>query len=112
MGVSWNNYQEERWAKWDEPAIKKALAASTMSQIGYMMLAVGLGPPAYAIGILHLLTHGIQDPMLPVDWACHSRDTLQTLGVDLEYHEFNMGHQVTAESLSVIATWLEKQLKK
>jgi NADH-quinone oxidoreductase subunit L len=38
--------------------IKKVLAASTMSQIGYMMLAVGLGPPAYAIGILHLLTHG------------------------------------------------------
>ena len=28
VGVSWNNYQEERWAKWDEPAIKKALAAA------------------------------------------------------------------------------------
>ncbi|MBV9485153.1 MAG: NADH-quinone oxidoreductase subunit L, partial [Frankiaceae bacterium] len=38
--------------------IKKVLAASTMSQIGYMMLAVGFGPGAYAIGILHLLTHG------------------------------------------------------
>jgi D-xylose transport system substrate-binding protein len=25
VGVSWNNYQEERWAKWDEPAIKKAV---------------------------------------------------------------------------------------
>jgi NADH-quinone oxidoreductase subunit L len=38
--------------------IKKVLAASTMSQIGYMFLAVGLGPAGYAIGILHLLTHG------------------------------------------------------
>jgi NADH-quinone oxidoreductase subunit L len=38
--------------------IKKVLAASTMSQIGYMMLAVGFGPGAYAIGIMHLLTHG------------------------------------------------------
>jgi len=28
VGVSWNNYQEERWAKWDEPAIKKALDAA------------------------------------------------------------------------------------
>jgi D-xylose transport system substrate-binding protein len=27
VGVSWNNYQEERWAKWDEPAIKAALSA-------------------------------------------------------------------------------------
>src|SRR5438067_5729095 len=27
VGVSWNNYQEERWAKWDEPAIKAAISA-------------------------------------------------------------------------------------
>ncbi len=27
VGVSWNNYNEERWAKWDEPAIKAALDA-------------------------------------------------------------------------------------
>jgi NADH-quinone oxidoreductase subunit L len=38
--------------------IKKALAASTMSQIGYMMLAAGLGPVGYAFAIFHLLTHG------------------------------------------------------
>ncbi|GGK35417.1 NADH-quinone oxidoreductase subunit L [Nocardia camponoti] len=38
--------------------IKKALAASTMSQVGYMILAVGLGPAGYAVGIMHLLTHG------------------------------------------------------
>ncbi|HEY6742349.1 MAG TPA: NADH-quinone oxidoreductase subunit L [Lapillicoccus sp.] len=38
--------------------IKKALAASTMSQIGYMMLAAGLGPIGYAFAIAHLLTHG------------------------------------------------------
>jgi NADH-quinone oxidoreductase subunit L len=38
--------------------IKKALAASTMSQIGYMVLAAGLGPAGYAIAIMHLLTHG------------------------------------------------------
>ena len=28
VGVSWNNYQEERWAKWDEPAIKAAIEAA------------------------------------------------------------------------------------
>ena len=38
--------------------IKKVLAYSTVSQIGYMFLAVGLGPGVYAIGILHLLAHG------------------------------------------------------
>jgi NADH-quinone oxidoreductase subunit L len=38
--------------------IKRVLAYSTVSQIGYMFLAVGLGGTAYALGILHLLTHG------------------------------------------------------
>jgi NADH-quinone oxidoreductase subunit L len=38
--------------------IKRALAGSTMSQIGYMMLAAGVGPAGYAFAIFHLLTHG------------------------------------------------------
>jgi NADH-quinone oxidoreductase subunit L len=38
--------------------IKKVLAYSTVSQIGYMMLAAGLGPFGYALAIVHLLTHG------------------------------------------------------
>ncbi|MEO6205886.1 MAG: NADH-quinone oxidoreductase subunit L [Mycobacteriales bacterium] len=37
--------------------IKKVLAYSTVSQIGYMFLAVGI-PGAGAVAILHLLTHG------------------------------------------------------
>ncbi len=38
--------------------IKKALAGSTMSQIGYMMLAAGLGPAGYVFAIAHLIAHG------------------------------------------------------
>jgi NADH-quinone oxidoreductase subunit L len=38
--------------------IKKALAGSTMSQIGYMVLAAGLGPAGYAFAIAHLIAHG------------------------------------------------------
>ncbi|MFI0240874.1 NADH-quinone oxidoreductase subunit L [Streptomyces sp. NPDC016845] len=38
--------------------IKKALAGSTMSQIGYMILAAGLGPVGYVFAIMHLVTHG------------------------------------------------------
>ncbi|MDV8020870.1 NADH-quinone oxidoreductase subunit L [Rhodococcus sp. IEGM 1330] len=38
--------------------IKKALAASTMSQIGYMVLAAGLGPSGYAYAIVLLISHG------------------------------------------------------
>ena len=38
--------------------MKKVLAASTMSQIGYMMLGAGLGPIGWAFSIFHLFTHG------------------------------------------------------
>jgi NADH-quinone oxidoreductase subunit L len=38
--------------------IKRVLAWSTVSQIGYMFLAVGLGGAAFALGIIHLLAHG------------------------------------------------------
>ncbi len=38
--------------------LKKVLAYSTVSQIGYMFLAVGLGPGVYAVGIIHLVSHG------------------------------------------------------
>ncbi len=38
--------------------MKKVLAASTMSQIGYMMLAAGLGPVGAGFAIFHLVTHG------------------------------------------------------
>ncbi|MFM9136106.1 MAG: NADH-quinone oxidoreductase subunit L [bacterium] len=39
--------------------ITKALAGSTMSQIGYMIIAAGLGPIGYVFAIFHLLTHGV-----------------------------------------------------
>jgi NADH-quinone oxidoreductase subunit L len=38
--------------------IKRVLAWSTVSQIGYMFLGVGLGGGAYALGLIHLLAHG------------------------------------------------------
>lgn len=46
------------WIGTAKDDIKKVLAGSTMSQIGYMMLAAGIGPAGYAFAIFHLLTHG------------------------------------------------------
>ncbi len=46
------------WIGCAKDDIKKVLAGSTMSQIGYMVLAAGLGVAGYAFAIFHLLTHG------------------------------------------------------
>jgi len=45
--------------QWD---IKRVLAYSTISQLGYMVAAVGMG--GYAAGMFHLLTHGIFKALL------------------------------------------------
>ena len=86
--------------------------AGIIAQSGYLPHESGLEiDEANVKGKPFILTHGVQDPLLPVGWARRSRDMLQKLGADLEYHEFNMGHQVSEESLAVINTWLEKQLQ-
>lgn len=59
-----------------------------------------------------LFAHGKQDSVLPVDWARRSRDTLHKLGADVEYHEFDMGHEITAPSLAVVTNWLARQRKR
>ncbi len=87
-------------------------AAGVIAQSGYV-------PPAVQLNIDEtnikdkpfIMTHGIQDTMIPVDWARTSRDLLQNLGIYLSYYEFNMGHNVSEESLAAINTWLEKQLR-
>ena len=83
-----------------------------VAQSGYIPHESGLQiDEANIKGKPFILTHGIQDAMLPVDWARRSRNTLEKLEVNLEYHEFDMAHQVTKESLEVINSWFEKQLK-
>ena len=85
--------------------------AGVIAQSGYIPHESGLQIDEAGIqGKPFIVTHGIQDPMLPVDWARHSRDTLQKLNVQLDYHEFSMGHNVSPESLAVINTWLENKL--
>jgi len=56
--------------------IKKVLAGSTMSQIGYMMLAAGIGPAGYVFAIFHLLTHGFfkADMFLGAGSVMHAMD--------------------------------------
>ena len=56
--------------------IKKTLAGSTMSQIGYMMLGAGLGGVGYAFAIFHLLNHGFfkADMFLGAGSVMHAMD--------------------------------------
>ena len=55
VGVSWNNYQEERWAHWDEPAIKAAIAAGGGK---YVSNDAKSSPETQASNVDNLITQG------------------------------------------------------
>lgn len=89
-----------------------ARVAGVIAQSGYIPGHIDLEIDEAAVkNKPFILTHGEQDTMLPLEWARASRDRLQTLGVDLTYHEFQMGHTVSMDSLEVISTWLEQRLE-
>jgi D-xylose transport system substrate-binding protein len=55
VGVSWNNYNEERWAKWDEPAIKEAIEAGGGS---YISNDAKSSPETQASNVENLISQG------------------------------------------------------
>src|SRR5665811_745193 len=55
VGVSWNNYNEERWARWDEPAIKEALAAAGAK---YISTDAGSSSEQQIADVENLITQG------------------------------------------------------
>ncbi|HUS05088.1 MAG TPA: hypothetical protein VMZ52_02240, partial [Bryobacteraceae bacterium] len=57
-----------------------------------------------------LVVHGAADTVLPIQDGRAIRDKLIALGVDVEYREYPMAHQVSAQSLSDIAGWLQHRL--
>jgi phospholipase/carboxylesterase len=64
------------------------------------------------IGLPIFVAHGTRDMLIPVQ---HGRDTqtrLSSFPVDLTYREYEMGHEVSAESISDIARWLTDQLDR
>ena len=57
-----------------------------------------------------LVVHGTMDTVLPIANGRASRDILSRLPVAMEYHEYQMGHEVSAQSLADVANWLRKRL--
>ena len=64
------------------------------------------------IGLPIFVAHGTRDPLLPVETGRDTRKILADLAVDLTYREYQMGHEVTAESLDDITGWLTDRLDR
>ena len=63
-------------------------------------------------GLPFLVVHGTADMVLPISYGRASRQLLSSLPVELTYHEYRMGHEVSQESLADVTAWLSAQLDK
>ena len=52
------------------------------------------------------LAHGRSDPVIGVEFARRARDLLETGGLDVSYHESDVGHQIDPGHLGPAADWL------
>ncbi|MDO9005766.1 MAG: alpha/beta hydrolase [Aquabacterium sp.] len=57
------------------------------------------------------MAHGTHDPVVPFDRGTASRDTLQALGYQIEWHEYPMPHSVCAPEIADLNRWLLRVLK-
>lgn len=58
-----------------------------------------------------LIVHGTADEMINVNMARRARRVLEEHGLEPEYHEFPMGHQISQESLQVVTEFIRKILE-
>ena len=56
------------------------------------------------------MAHGRDDPMVGIDRAIASRDALQALGYDIEWHDYAMPHSVCMEEIADLNRWLLRVL--
>jgi len=106
------------------------------SQGGMMALSVGLTFPGVAaavvamsgrmlpqtieqitdkdilFGLPVMVVHGTRDNVLPISHARETKAMLSELPVDLTYREYEMAHEVSAESLQDITRWLKERLDR
>ncbi len=56
------------------------------------------------------ISHGRQDPVIDVGFARRARDLLASGGLEVDYHEHELGHQIEATSLEAATGWLARTL--
>lgn len=112
----------------------REIVLAGFSQGGAMALHTGLRYPERLAGIMALSTyvpisktleaemsqpnrdvpifmaHGTADPLIPLWLAGSSRQLLERLGYDVQWHEYEMEHSVLWEEIAAISTWLEQVL--
>ncbi|WP_445716555.1 alpha/beta hydrolase [Flavobacterium sp.] len=54
------------------------------------------------------VSHGSVDQVIPVEWARKAKPALENLGLEVEYHEYPVGHGVAPQNFFDFKNWLQK----
>ena len=116
------------------PIDSKKLAVIGFSQGGVMAYSLGLGEPERFAGLVSLsswlpqdllsvlpdvpateqlpvlIQHGKRDELVGVDKARQSSEKLRDLRVPVTYREYEMGHELNAQSLTELSEWLQEKV--
>jgi phospholipase/carboxylesterase len=61
-------------------------------------------------GLPVFIAHGRNDPVIPVEFGRRARERLEAGGLDVEYHESELGHQIDLGHIASAIAWLEQTL--
>ncbi|MCW2988769.1 MAG: phospholipase/Carboxylesterase [Solirubrobacterales bacterium] len=90
----------------DRPAIAGILAFS-----GFIPVVEGWEPsPADRQATRVFIAHGRRDPIMEVEFARRARDLLEAGGLEVEYRESDIGHQIDPSHLADATVWLGETL--
>ena len=116
------------------PIDQHKLALLGFSQGGVMAYSLGLSEPERYAGLAALsswlpkdllsifpdvpateqlpvlIQHGSQDELVDAGRARQSAEILRDVSVPLTYREYEMGHQINAESLRDLSNWLQEKV--
>jgi phospholipase/carboxylesterase len=67
-------------------------------------------PPAGVAGFPVLWQHGSADPVVPVEFGHEARDLLGELGLDVDYCEYPIGHEISPQGLTDMSRWLSARI--
>lgn len=85
--------------------------AAVVAMSGHLPAAETLVPVlSERVGRRVLVVHGTADETLPIERGRRIREVLLAAGLNPEYHEFQMGHQITPESLAVVREFVVRVL--
>jgi phospholipase/carboxylesterase len=86
--------------------------AGLMCLSGYLPLAANLSDERHPASVATpiFMVHGLHDGVIPIARARQSRDLIEALSYQVEWHEYPMQHSLCQEEIDDIGAWLKKVL--